>query len=187
MGLADKLRSAKVREWTLRPEVLLSANTVKPMHGVTPRTILGREWWDATRHAAYESTGFHCVACGVSKYQAREHQWLEGHELYRTDYRAGRMTYVETVPLCHYCHCFIHDGRLTSLCKKGEIPFEKVVAVMDHGRAVLRVAKLKKGPAHTGKTAEWGSWRLVLQGRMYPPLYPTFEDWKRAFDPTTEE
>jgi len=174
--------SVQKKIWRLRPEVLLCANTVKPMHGVVPRIILGKDWWDDTRAAAYRSTDFHCIACGVSKWEAAEHKWLEGHELYETDYRRGRMTYVETVPLCHYCHNFIHDGRLKAIRDKKEITQNKYNAVMAHGRKVLRAAGLRKKPPYVGPIAEWKKWRLVLFGKEYPPIYKTMTEWRRAFD-----
>src|SRR6267142_5141081 len=133
MTLADNLRAMYDRlPWKLRPEILLSANTVQPLHGVVPRLIPGQEWWNRTRQEAYLSTDYHCVACGVSKWEAKEHKWLEGHEVYKTNYRRGRMIYVETVPLCHYCHNFIHNGRLETLCNRGKVSKTKYDAVMEH-------------------------------------------------------
>jgi len=181
-NLADQLAGLPEDPiWKLRPEVLLCANTVKPMHGVVPRVILGKEWWDQTRQAAYRSTGYHCVACGVYKLAAKEYRWLEGHELYKTNYRLGRMTYVETVPLCHYCHCFIHDGRLQALRDKREITVEKYDAVMAHGKRVLAMAGIKKNRPYSGPMAEWQDWRLVLFGKEYPPLYKDYQAWLKAF------
>ncbi len=166
----------RAMDWKLRPEVLLCANTVKPMHGVVPREILGKEWWDATRQAAYESTNHHCIACGVHKLSAQEHQWLEGHELYKTNYKKGRMIYIETVPLCHYCHNFIHDGRLRALLERHEITKAKYDAVMEHGKGVLKAAKLKK-KSYNGPIAQWHKWRLVLNGEKYPPIYKDYDAW----------
>lgn len=165
-----------------RPEVLLCANTVKPMHGVVPRAILGMDWWNKTRMEAYRSTNFHCIACGVYKTQAKEYQWLEGHELYEVDYEAGRMVYIETVPLCHYCHNFIHDGRLQALLQKGKVSQQKVKAVAQHGFKVLKAAGLKKPLPYTGKIAEWSDWRLILFGKQYPPIYANYQEWLQAFD-----
>lgn len=182
MKLSDVLRDIpKTKPLVTRPEILLSSNTVKPMHGVVPRLIKGQKWWDETRQAAYRSTDFRCVACGVHKYDAKEHQWLEGHEVYRTDYRRGRMTYVETVPLCHYCHCFIHNGRLDSLVKQKVVTRKKYDAVMAHGHAVLKRAGLKKRKPFTFKIAKWGTWRLILDGEEYPPVYKDYKHWLAAF------
>lgn len=164
-----------------RPEVLLCANTVKPMHCVVPREILGRAWWDKTRMAAYRSTQFHCIACGVHKRQAKEHKWLEGHELYETDYAKGRMVYIETVPLCHYCHSYIHDGRLRALLVKGEVSEEKISEILKHGNEVLALANLTRPKPYNGDMAEWGEWRLVLFGKEYPPKYSNYEEWCKAF------
>ena len=177
MSIARALTKYPLAQWTCRPEVLLQNNTVKPLHKVVPRTILGRAWWDATRNAAYASTNYCCVACGVPKQLAKWHRWLEGHEVYDIDYPAGRMTYVETVALCHSCHNFIHDGRLKAILDKGEITQEKYDAIMAHGRLVLKEAGLAKPPPYVGPMAQWEDWRLVLDGKEYPPVFADYEAW----------
>jgi hypothetical protein len=194
-GLAETIREAvgnkKPIKWSLRPEVLLCPNTPQPMHGVVPREILGSRWWNATRQAAYESTAFHCVACGVSKYQAKAHQWLEGHEIYKADYQQGLWTYIETVPLCHYCHNYIHDGRLLWLLQRGQITQGRYVSILQHGDRVLEAAglfrlshaerdKLILAANAEGLIAPWGKWRLILNGRRYPPKFRTYAAWVKA-------
>ena len=188
MTLEDRLRRsgevvrkvAKV-EWTRRPEVLMCPQIPKPMHGVAPREILGQRWWDQTRQAAYRSTAFHCLACGTWKGVAEYRRWLEGHEWYEIDYCRGRMTYVECIPLCHLCHSYIHVGRLQALLEKGEIHQAKYVAVLQHGDRVLREAGLRRPTPYDGPCAEWGRWRLVLEGKEYPPKFETFEAWQKYF------
>lgn len=184
MGLLDRLKdrieAIPKAVWTPRPEVLLCANTVKPMHGVVPRVILGSTWWDKTRKAAYASTDYHCIACATHKVHT-SNKWLEGHELYKIDYKRGIQTYVETVPLCHYCHNFIHDGRLRVLLDNQVITQDKYDAIMEHGAAVLKDAKLKK-KHYTGPIAEWSKWRLVLDGKEYPPIFKDYDDWYRHFN-----
>ncbi len=184
---ADLLTRLQTPLWKRRPEVLLCPQVPKPMHGLAPRMLLGKEWWDRTRRAAYASTGFHCVACGVHKSEAREHRWLEGHELYETDYLAGRMTYVETVPLCHFCHSFIHSGRLEMLVRAGKETHRKLLEVRRHGLDVLADAKLLKDLPYQGPCAEWGSWRLVLDGKEHPPIHATFEEWLAFYQGSTED
>lgn len=187
MSLAEVIGAAeKPKPLVRRPDVLLSSNTVKPMHGVVPRIIKGREWWDETRQAAYRASGFRCVACGVSKYDAKKHKWLEGHEVYHTDYGKGRMLYVETVALCHYCHNFIHNGRLESLLGKGLVQKAEYEAIMAHGTAVLKAVGLKKRPPKTFKIAKWENWRLILDGKEYPPMYRNYNHWLNAFWETDE-
>lgn len=207
MGLIDKLKaglqvsSTNKKIWTRRPEILLCPQIPDPMHGVAPRVILGKEWWDKTRRLAYESTNFHCIACGVDKYYAKWHKWLEAHEVYDIDYLLGRMTYLETVPLCHFCHNFIHCGRLQALKDKGEISNEKYHAILDHGLNVLTAAGLKKPlprGAQDGPMADWGDWRLVLPNpearRLtlakssfketieYPPKFKNLDEWKKEYE-----
>ena len=175
------------RSWKPRPHLLLQNNTVKPLHEVVPRLILGKEWWDKTRAEAYASTDYHCGACGVPKQEAKEFQRLEGHEVYRIDYIRGRQTYIETVPLCHYCHSFIHDGRLRILLLRKEVSQEKYDAVMTHGSRILKAAGITKPPAYVGKMAPWKKWRLVLDGKLYPPKYKSYQEWSRHFNQLKED
>ncbi len=186
MSLADKLKDFKPTQWKRRPEVLLCNQTVKPLHGVVPRIILGQEWWDKTRQAAYASTDFHCIACGVYKRDAEEKPFLEGHEMYETDYAAGRSVYVECVPLCHWCHAFIHDGRLKMLRDKGEITQTKYDQVLAHGKRILKLNGLKKVSIRFGPIAKWEDWRLVIDGIEYPPKYKNYDEWLKAFNPADE-
>ena len=183
--LSDRLKRVKPRPpcpVKLRPELLLSPNIPKPMHGLAPREILGRKWWDATRKAAYKATAFHCLACGVHKSEAEYHKWLEGHEVYSIDYLTGKMIYLETVALCHFCHNSIHDGRLKSLLEKGEIHHAKYAAIMQHKDSVLARAGLVCKAGYSGPTADWPDWRLVLDGAEYPPLWRSFDDWRKAME-----
>lgn len=186
----DKTTKAPVI-WTVKPELLLCPNIPKPMHGINPRTVLGTNWWNRERRAAYKSTAFHCEACGVHKSEAKLHRWLEGHEWYQIDYAKGRMKYVRTVPLCHYCHNFIHDGRLRRLLDEGLINHQKYAAILQHGEAVLRAAGLDrmaridrdeeiKQLIGNGRFAEWSKWRLVIGRKTYKPLFKSYKEWMKA-------
>lgn len=187
--------------WQLRPQVLLCPNTPRPMHGVVPRNLLGKAWWDRTRKLAYASTNFHCVACGVHKSQARFRQWLEGHEIYGIDYVKGRLYYLETVPLCHCCHAYIHDGRLQVLLERGKISHAKYAAILQHGDEVLMRAGLNpldKGNAGiVTSIAPWHKWRLVIEGKhfdpplkrpkMFRPLFNSEAEWHQHWIEEEEE
>lgn len=165
----------------LRPEVLVGPNIPKPLHGVAPRTVLGAKWWNATKKAAYAYTDNRCLACGTHASACKYRQWMEAHEVYDIDYVAGRMLYVETVPLCHLCHCYIHDGRLRWLMFIGKLHFGKFAQVMQHGDKVLTEAGLPPRLPYevrdlqfvegiiTGSYAAWLNWRLVVDGKEYPP------------------
>lgn len=179
--LAGKLKKISEKPkviWTLRPEVLLCSRVPKQMHGMAPRVVLGVNWWNSTRLMAYKSTDFHCVACGVHKSCAKYHQWLEAHEIYDIDYLLGTMTYVEAVPLCHFCHNYIHDGRLKALLDIGKIHHAKYAAIIQHGDDVLRRSGLTKSPPDTFQDcADWDEWRLVIDGVEYAGLHKSAEDW----------
>lgn len=182
----------------LRPEILLGHNIPKPLHGVAPRVVLGQNWWNKERRASYKSSNYHCIACGVHKSKAKYHQWLEGHELYEIDYAKGRMKYLETVPLCHFCHNYIHDGRLLDLLKKRQIHHAKYVAILKHGDQVLRKAGLEKlsrdqrnelflKQMFKGRIAAWKDWRLVIGRKTYKPKYNNLKELEEAFSSDKEE
>ena len=173
--------------WKLRPEVLLLPQIPKPMHGLAPRVVLGTKWWDETRQACYKSTDYHCVACGVHKTQARGPKWLEAHERYRTDYKVCRLYYLEAVPLCHFCHNYIHQGRLQALLEKHQITQHKFVQIMQHGERVLVKAGLLRPEHQEIDLAQWSKWRLVLFGKMYKPKFKTFQAWAKHFNVEIDE
>lgn len=184
----------------LHPEILMHPNIPKPLHEVNPRTIMGKTAWDIVRQEAYASTDYHCIACGVHKSQAAVHQWLEAHEFYQIDYQAGRVEIEKIIPLCHFCHNFIHSGRLHMITGK-EKTQDEVVEILEHGFAVLSKAGLPAFPftlelAHEvgaktfgvgpnllpdGEMPAWEDWRLVWQGKEYPPKYKTYNEWKARY------
>lgn len=178
--LKKLMEHSKPGEWSLEPSILLCPNTPKPMHGLVPRVILGQSWWNKTRKAAYKSTNFHCKACGVAKTKAKGRPWLEGHELYEPNYAEGTWTYLRTVPLCHYCHNYIHNGRLEALLQKGMIQQQKYVSILTHGDAVLSQHGLRKPAPYNGPFAEWENWRLIIDGQEYRSLYGSFYEWAAA-------
>lgn len=188
MGLADILKqNCKPYRWKRRPEVLLCPSIPQPLHEVNPRTILGSKWWNETREAAYKTTDYHCLACGVPKYAARGRQWLEGHELYTIDWLRGTSIYIETVPLCHFCHNFVHQGRMDAMVRLGKMVLRKKLDVLEHGAEVLHAAGL---PAvrepYSGPFAPWASWRLVIGKRKFKPKFKSLKEWEKYHDAETQ-
>lgn len=201
-SLVTKLKGlGKLRKqnlWTPNPAILLCPNIPKPMHNVAPRIVLGQNWWDRERRAAYASTNYHCQACSVHKYDAAYHKWLEAHELYDIDYQKGTMRYLRAVPLCHFCHNYIHDGRLKALLDRKELHHHKYAAILKHGERVLREAGLERlshlererlyaEAEAEGKIAEWSKWRLCIGRRRYKPVHKSYEAWLTHFSAKDEE
>ena len=183
----------------MKPEILTHPNIPKPLHGVNPRSILGLNWWNERKQEAYARYGFKCVACGVHKFEAKKHKWLEAHEYYKYDYESGVAEVLSIEPLCHYCHNFIHSGRLKMILDK-EKSREEVVDILQHGFAILAKNNLKAFPgtlsiaeslgcntfgveAYTNpvKFAPWEEWRLVIEGKSYKGNFVDFEDWKKYY------
>lgn len=164
---------------TLEPWLLTLPNVPKPMHGTCPRIVLGKAWWDRERQAAYASTGYRCLACGVDKTVAMFFKWLEGHEQYEIDYGRGLMKYVRTVPLCHACHCYIHCGRLKAMLDAGKISRSRYVTILQHGDRVLRAAGIVKPAPYDGPFAPWAKWRLVIGRKRYKGLFANMDEWAK--------
>ncbi len=163
------------------------------MHNLAPRGIMGNVWWNATRQACYESTAFHCQACGVHKFQAKSRQWLECHEIYKINYKKGRMTFDRVTPLCHFCHNYIHDGRLNALLDQGKLSQRKYASIIKHGDGVLAKVGCERLRYDSreyamgqlmleGGVAKWEDWRLVFEGKEYPPHFKTEEDWEKHYE-----
>lgn len=129
----------------LHPDLLLHPNIPKPLHGLNPRTIKGREWWDERRHEAYAAHDYRCWACGIHKSETRR-RWLEGHEYYGIDYAAGRAEMAGVAALCHTCHSFIHNGKLFIGCQNGETHDAEILRVLHHGFSILKKADLPPNP-----------------------------------------
>lgn len=176
------------------PWLLLSPNIPKPMHGLNPRTLLGKEWWDRQRQIAYAHYGYCCWACGTHKSVASYHHWLEGHEAYEINYQTGRMYLVRVVALCHSCHNAIHDGRMRMMVMSGEMTHEKMEDILEHKSRVLKgmdynhiplwlsntlssLYTLTREMFPASKEVDWEDWRLVIDGEEYPPIYKSRKDW----------
>lgn len=178
MSLSKKLRQHKPVIWTPRPEVLLDPPIPVPLSGTAPRVVLGSKWWEQTRRTAKVLTDFHCIVCKV---KGSPLNYLEGHERYEIDWLLGRMTYLETVPLCPRCHAFIHPGFLRSQVDGGIISRQEMEDVLERGRGILRAAKLQRADsANYVSHVEWADWRLVVEGKEYPPLYESFAAFQKA-------
>lgn len=180
-----------------KPEILTHPHIPKPLHGMNPRTILGKEWWDKTRFEAQKRTNYKCSACGVHKSNAKKHQWLEGHEYWNIDYNTGICEVVSIEPLCHYCHNFIHSGRLAMIIG-GDKSKSEVIEILEHGFKILSDNKLNAFP-FTLKFArkigartygvksqllnsygplKWTDYVMILEGKKYHGKFKNINEWK---------
>ena len=183
----------------LKPEILGHPHIPKPLHGIAPREIMGKEWWDIERQKAYASTDYHCVACGVEKPEAKKHKWLEAHEFWKIDYETGICEITSIEPLCHYCHNFIHSGRLSMIIGK-EKSRQEVKEILEHGLKVLADAHLEcfpftldfakklgcktfgvKAYKLSGKNIDWKDWKLIWNGEEYKSKFNSQMDWANHY------
>lgn len=171
----------------LRPELLLHPNIPKPLHGISPREILGKEWWDIQRQKAYKLLDYHCHACGIHKSKAKYHKWLEGHEFYNINYSTGKMKLLEIVALCHSCHNYIHDGRLRMLLRDDKISQEKYDDIINHGDTIIRTldydaVDLDYLQEYETGNAKWNDWHLDIDGKLYYSKFKNYNDWKTFYE-----
>lgn len=159
-----------------RPELLLQDPVPPALHGMAPRTILGDPWWDRERHAAAAQNQHKCWACNIPKDKARKHKWLEGHERYKIDWKKGTCTLVEVVSLCHYCHNYIHLGRLRMLLEAGKINLNFVEGVIRHGDRITAHLPVRL-PVNLAEIAPWQDWVLIIDGTPYPSRFISEAEW----------
>jgi len=179
----------------MKPEILTHPNIPKPLHGLNPRSLLGKEWWDKTRFDAQKRTNYTCAACGIHKSKAKKHQWLEGHEYWDIDYTTGICEVKSIEPLCHYCHNFIHSGRLSKILRIEKTETE-VIDILEHGFQILSKHKLQCFPftlmfadslgcktynVESYKLPEleldWSDYVMILEGKTYSSKFKDYNEW----------
>lgn len=148
---------------------------------------MGENWWNKERRATYKKSSHHCQACGVHASEAKGRQWMEAHEQYEINYKKGRMKYIGAISLCHYCHAYLHDGRLAWLLETGQIHQSKYVAIVQHGDEVLARAGLvreskevRDKAVHSQEIAKWEQWRLQIGRKLYPPKFKNYQQYWMA-------
>jgi hypothetical protein len=191
-----------------KPKLLLDSSIPRPLHGVNPRTIRGKVWWDRERKAAYAYNADHCHACGVHKRDAKLFSWLEAHEIYTNNYAKHRTTFVGIVALCHCCHAVIHAGRTTNIYLDGTLSEKSFETIVEHGKKHFKKWKLAKPiqfrymeliyegmPAQEAGVvinkeypnsdkiilSSWSLWRLEFNGKLYPPVFKSAEEWSKHY------
>lgn len=177
-------------------EILCQPHVPKPLHGLNPRIILGKEWWDKVRKEAQRLNNYKCFACGIHKSQAKLHKWLEGHEIWKIDYNTGECKVIGIASLCHYCHNFIHSGRLSCLIENREIEVELAQDILQYGFDLLKNKNLKVFEFTyllakelivvdtydvdyytVYDNCEWSDYHLILNGKRYESNFETYEEW----------
>lgn len=195
----------------LRPAILCQPNIPLPLHGVNPRSILGQGWWRKAKADAVSRMGGRCEACGSGpeKESHKGRPWLEGHEIYKTSYSSGRLVFHGVTPLCHYCHNFVHSGRLGCIAGN-EKTWAEVREILEHGFRVISTAnsiRRAKAPMkvfpgsidlarHENVRArtfgavpyvipesmvKWEDWRMEILGNAYDPVHGSRNDWAMAY------
>lgn len=159
------------------PSILLHPQIPKPLHLLNPRTIFGEDWWNKARQIAYYKHNYRCYACGIKKENAKLHQWLEAHEMYDINYKTGEVKFIEIVALCHYCHNYIHRGRLERLLQKHKITLNFYIDIINHGEKILKKAKLEHKLIPTN-TCKWKQWHLVIDGKNYGQKFKSEKEWQ---------
>lgn len=174
----------------IRPKLLFGSRIPRQLHGVNPRSIMGKVWWDKTRREAYDKNNDCCWACGVHRSEARPQRWLEAHEVYDINWKKGRMKLKEVVALCPLCHNFIHRGRLEALVDKRKVQPKFLNRVVGHGISVLVEynlyekyvrAKEKEDEAVRNGQQKWHKWYLLLDGKKYYSKFKSAAEWEEYY------
>lgn len=195
----------------LRPAILCQPNLPLPLHGVNPRSILGQGWWRKAKADAASRMGGLCEACGSGpeKESHKGRPWLEGHEIYKISYSSGRIVFYGVTPLCHYCHNFVHSGRLGCIAGE-EKTWGEVREILEHGFRIISSANSARGAKPPMKvfpgsielalhenvrartfgvvsyvipetTVKWEDWRMEISGNLYGPVHASRGAWSKAY------
>ncbi len=191
------LKQAKNNNKNLRPDILTHPHIPKPLHGLNPRSIMGNEAWEKVKKETSKKTGYTCYACGVHRINAKKHPWLEAHEAWEFNYESGICTVPQIVPLCHYCHKFIHSGLLAIDHTSKEIKKE----ILTHGFTILNqnnlscfaitydlailynVDTLNVMPYdyEFNPDLNWLDFKLSWNGKIYDSKFKSYSEWKKFY------
>lgn len=183
-----KIEYEEAKPKFLKPYLLFHPPLPKPMHGLNPRSIMGKEWWDEKRLEAQKKNNYYCWSCGIHKTEAHYHQWLEGHEAYKIDFDSCTFELEEIVSLCHCCHNYIHSGLLEVKLRKGEIEKEKYNFIIERGNALVKsvpympfnddlVEKIKE----VNSSSDWSKWTLLIDGIHHKTKFKNQQQWENYY------
>lgn len=131
----------KINRWLVPEEggipLLTMPNVPHDLHGLAPRTIMGRQLWDITRRACYEDHEDTCEICG-QKLSGTLKSGLplhNAHEVYEIDYEKKQAIFKRFCCICPVCHNFIHSGRLITMYKNHHPMYSKeyLLSTVEHG------------------------------------------------------
>lgn len=86
----------------VRPWLIYCPEIPPALHGINPRTIKGKDWWDYERRQAYAKNNWCCWCCGAGSTR------LEAHEVYCYKPSKHEAVYLYATALCTDCHHSIH-------------------------------------------------------------------------------
>lgn len=164
-----------------RPELLRHPNIPKPLHGIAPRAIYGKEWWDEQRYKAYAVNNYCCWACGIHKTRTKYYGWLEAHETFKYNWKIGELVFTEIVALCHLCHAGIHSGRSWMMLEAGKITEQMYKDIMTNKKMVL--ARCTTPPIEEKHyDVPWDQWVMVIDGKRYHSKFKDFREWAHHYN-----
>lgn len=177
------------------PSILLCPRVPIPLHHRNPRSILteiDEEWWNRTRKRVYSAYNKHCICCGV--HQDEQKGWVRGqldaHEFYDINYKTGEVRLKMIVPLCKYCHNYIHFGRLTAQYESGKIQEKTFYSIISHGNTILKKCGLPKKNLDVDVddniyNIPWEQWRLILninnEEKSFYSLYKNQKELEESY------
>jgi len=174
----------KVKNIKIKPSILLCPSIPPPLHGLNPRTIMGKTWWDKERKKAYRKHDGCCMACGK---KAK----LEAHEMYRYEYKNKRAWLYEIVAVCVDCHLFIHYGRTNILAQTGRLDkkrFKKIIQdkmeLLKEHDMIEEAMKTKLIPPIDNFGDDWTEWHIIIYGIKYYSKFKNRADWKNKYNAT---
>ncbi len=106
------------------------------LHGVNPRTLMGRAAWSRVKKQTQARAANHCEVCG--RFVAHQRgDWIETHEVYDIDHANLVFRLARFIGLCSTCHQYAHLARTGLLVNSGVIDQTDLDRVIAHGERLL--------------------------------------------------
>lgn len=191
----------------VRPELLTHPQIPKALSGVAPRAIMGQEWWDEARRMVYEQNNHCCWACGDDGVLEAHECYHIDYEHARLIFDE----LVALCPNCHsFIHLgragtLVGRGILTerdfkyiirtryALLERNNLKpswqFYRTLSSLCKSYTISKPLWLQRimadstfVPRPPSYVHLWEDWRMVFEGREYPPVYHSEREVREVYE-----
>jgi len=175
-----KLNKRSKRPNFLIPEILLQ-ELPKPLHGITPRFIMGGKMWNKKKNAAALKNNYCCWVCGVNVNDT-EPKRLEGAPVFFVVEETKRVIFRDVAALCKKCNSFLNLSILWKMEKRGLCKKELIEQIILHGDNFVDVVKKIENINVMFAVNDFKNWRYFFDGIEYYSRFDSLEEYNAFFN-----